>query len=81
MSVDVLPEQQRAWVRFVFDGVPGAAEEEEASVAYTEILADFPEDWKVEIEFVRTPAPEPMEHLRLLVFLRCEGDGSAPARG
>jgi hypothetical protein len=74
VSVEVSPEQRRAWVRFIFDGEPSADEEETASVAHTEILSDFVDEWTVELEIVRIPAPQRMGHLRLLVFERCEDE-------
>ncbi len=72
VSVEVIPEQRRAWVRFIFDTEPSPAEEETASVAHTEIATDFVDEWTVELEVVRTPAPGRMEHRRWLVFHRCE---------
>ncbi len=45
VSVEVIPEQRRAWVRFIFDGKPSPDEEETASVAHTEILSDFVDEW------------------------------------
>jgi hypothetical protein len=74
VSVEVSPEQRRASVRFIFDGEPSPYEEETASVAHTEILSDFVDEWAVELEMVRTPAPQRMEHLRLVVFQRCEDE-------
>ncbi len=74
VSVEFIPEQRRAWVRFIFDGKPSPDEEETASVAHTEILTDFVDEWTVELEMVRTPAPQRMEHLRLVVFHRCEDE-------
>src|SRR5262249_18957388 len=38
VSVDVIPEEKRSWIRFIFDGEPPAAEAETASVACTEIM-------------------------------------------
>lgn len=74
VSVEIIPEQRRAWVRFIFDGEPSPTEKETASAAHTEILTDFVDELMVELEMVRTPAPQRMQHLRLLVFHRCEDE-------
>src|SRR5438067_1275574 len=74
VSVDVVPGEKRAWIRFVFDGVPPPEEEETASCACTEILTDFIDDWVFETEMVETPYPEKIAHRRIVVFARCEDD-------
>jgi hypothetical protein len=74
VSVDVVPEEKRAWIRFVFDGEPPPAEAEAASVACTEIMTDFVDDWVFDTEIVATPFPERMAHLRMVVFARCEDE-------
>jgi hypothetical protein len=74
VSVEAVPERQLAWVRFTFDAEPGPSELGTAAVAHTEILADFEDEWTVELEIARTPAPLPMEHRRILVFHRCEDE-------
>jgi hypothetical protein len=74
VSVDVVPEQKRAWVRFIFDGEPSLAEAEAASCACTEIITDFVDDWVFDTEVVATPFPEKMAHRRLVVFARCEDE-------
>ncbi len=74
VSVDVIPEEKRAWIRFIFDGEPPAAEAETASVACTEIMTDFVDDWTFDTEFVVTPYPQKMAHRRMAVFARCEDD-------
>lgn len=74
VSVDVVPEEKQAWIRFVFDGQPPPEEEETASCASTEIIADFFDDWVFETEMVVTPSPAKIPNRRLVVFERCEDD-------
>ena len=56
VSVDVVPEQKRAWLRFIFDGKRPSAEQETASCASTEILSDYADDWDMDTDIVYTPA-------------------------
>ena len=72
VSVEVRPADRVAWVRFVFDGEPSPAVREAASCAHTELLADFIDEWSVELELIACSAPGRMEHRRWLVYHRCE---------
>jgi hypothetical protein len=88
VSLDYDSGKQRVWVRFTFDGQPSESVRDAASCAGTEVLADYPEGWDITEEFVVCPAPDPMEHRRLLVYHRCEDSwvtdaepGAAPDRG
>lgn len=72
VSLDCDASQHRVWVRFTFDGPPSESVRDAASCAGTEILADCPEGWDIDEEFVVSPAPAPMVHRRLLVYHRGE---------
>jgi len=72
VSVDIDPESCRIWARFIFDDEPSETVRDTAACAGTEIIADYPESWDITEEFVACPAPTKMEHLRLLVYHRCE---------
>lgn len=72
VSLDIELHTRLIRVRYVFDGPPAESARDAASRAGSEILSDYPEGWDVAEEFVATPAPGPMEHLRLLVYHRCE---------
>jgi hypothetical protein len=73
VSLDIVPDERRLGIRFVFDGDPSEPVRNAASCAATEVLSDYP-DWEVAEEYVTTPAPLRIEHLRLLVYARCEDE-------
>jgi hypothetical protein len=71
-------ELKSAWsIRFVFDGEPSESQLEEAKVATTEILADFP-DWDYSDEFLFIAAPTKIPSLDWVVFARCEYEWVGP---
>lgn len=72
VSVDADPNRQQLAIRFVFDGEPSESVREAASCAATEMIADYPDPWTIDEEHVVCPAPAQMEHLRHLVYARCE---------
>jgi hypothetical protein len=72
VSVDCDTGRHRVWVRFIFDGPQSESVRDAAACAGTEVLADYPEGWDITEEFVVCPAPDRMEHRRLLVYHRCE---------
>ena len=78
VSVDVDPERQRLAVRFVFDGEPSESVRDTASCAAAEMIADRPQGWTIGEDIVICRAPEPMKHLRHLVYARCEDDWVTP---
>lgn len=78
VSVDIAPSQKLVKIRFIFDGQPSESDRDTAYCAGTEIIAQYPEGWMIDEEFVDCPAPRPMEHLRLLVYHRCEDDWVSP---
>lgn len=73
VSVDVDPQSRRVSVRFVFDGEVSEAVRDAAACAGTEILSDYP-DWDVDEQFLNVRAPLQIEHLRFVVYARCEDD-------
>jgi len=72
VSLDRDDGAHRIWVRFFFDGEPSESVRDAAACAGTEILSDYPDEWDVTEEFVVCPAPQQIEHRRLLVYHRCE---------
>jgi biofilm PGA synthesis protein PgaA len=64
--------------RFVFDGEPSEFVRDAASCAGTEMIADLPDPWTINEDFVVCPAPARMEHLRHVVYARCEDDWVSP---
>ena len=72
VSVDVDVEACRVWTRFIFDGEPSESARDAAACAVAEIIADYPQGWDITDEFVVSPAPSKMDHLRLMIYHRCE---------
>lgn len=58
--------------RFVFDTTVADQDRELLSDAATEIIADFPAPYMIDVEFLVLPPPQQMVHLQHLVFLRAE---------
>jgi len=88
VSLDYHLGEHRVWVRFIFDGEPGGVVRDAAGCAGSEILSDLPDGWDISEEFIVCPAPDRMQHRRLLVYHRCEDSwvtdpysGVAPDRG
>jgi hypothetical protein len=78
VSVDTDPESKRVSVRFVFDGEPSESVRDAASCAAAEMIADYPDPWTIHEDYVVCPAPARMEHLRHIVYARCEDAWVSP---
>ena len=72
VSVEADPDERVIRFRFVFDGPPSESAVDAAQAAATELVADFDNAWSVDEQHVVRPAPEPMAHLRRLLYHRCE---------
>ena len=64
--------------RCIFDGPPSENDRELLSMAATEIIADFNEPYLIDEQYLGIPYPQPMEHLRYLIFLRYEINNDHP---
>jgi len=72
-SVDLDPVQKIVVVRFVFAREPSESEQDAAGCAGTEMIADYPDPWTIEEEFVVCPPPNHRtEHRKWNVYERCE---------
>jgi hypothetical protein len=71
-AVSVDAGGSKIYYRCIFDGKPTEDEWELLSVAATEIIADFPEPYTIEEEYLHITHPGMMEHLKYVVFLRHE---------
>ena len=58
--------------RCIFDGPPSEDDWELLSIAATEIIADFDAPYTIDDQYLAIPYPQPMEHLRYLIYLRYE---------
>ena len=71
-AVSVDADGSKIYYRCIFDGKPTEDEWELLSIAATEMIADFPEPYTIEEEYLHIPYPSMMEHLKHVVFLRHE---------
>lgn len=78
VSADADPATRMIHLRFVFAREPSDSERDAASIAGTNVLAAYPGTWDILEEYLVVPANEPMSHLRLLVYHRCEDDWVGP---
>lgn len=76
-SIQADPFRKLIRLRFEYDGDPSAEAHECGSVAATEVVADFPEPWSIEVEYVARPVPSRCQPLEHLVCLRHEGGAAA----
>lgn len=72
VSVELDRECRRLTVRFVFDGEPSESVRDAASCAGTEMIADRPDGWTIDEQIVVCEAPAQADHLRHVVYARCE---------
>jgi len=71
-------EAEKTWaIRFVFDGHASESQLEAARVAVTEIVTDHL-DWVFSEEYLFVAAPARIEHLKWLVYHRCEDEWVGP---
>lgn len=70
VSVDV--DKHTIYYRCIFDDEPTEIERDLLSVAATEVIADFPEPYDIEEEYLVIPKSGKMNHLKHLVFHRYE---------
>ena len=59
--------------RFVFDGDPDEDARRLLGCAAAEIIADYPESYTINEEYLAIPSPADMPYLRHIVFMRYEG--------
>lgn len=72
VSMEIDRNRSTIYVRCIFDGEPSEYDRELLSVAATEVIADYSEPFTIEDEYIDITCPNPMSHLRLLIYLRHE---------
>jgi hypothetical protein len=76
-SIQAEPFRKLITVRFEYAGTPSDEAQESGSCAATEVIADFPEPWRIEEEHVGRPLPAKCQPLEHLVYLRHERGNAA----
>ncbi|AQQ68268.1 hypothetical protein Mag101_11910 [Microbulbifer agarilyticus] len=73
ISFKLSPDGRNLVARFIFDGEASEEAREVASVALTNLLANYSESHRsFKEQMMAVPFPQKMEHLPLLVYLRNE---------
>jgi hypothetical protein len=82
VSFDLSPDGEELKARFEFDGDPTEDELECASVAMTNIFADYSKNHrKYTEEIINVPYPKKLNFLRLVAFLRNEDEWTSWIKG
>jgi hypothetical protein len=71
-SIELDPSAQLVRVRFEYDGPPDPAVKESCSAAATELIADFPAPWDLDMEHRVVPYPERLAGLKHVAYRRAE---------
>jgi len=71
-SIELDPSSQLVRVRFEYDGQPDPAVKESCSGAATEVIADFPAPWDLDIQHRVVPYPERLVGLKHVAYQRAE---------
>jgi hypothetical protein len=71
-SIDLDPGAQLVHVRFEYDGEPDAAVKENCSGAATEVIADFPAPWDLDVQHRVVPYPKRLAGLNHVAYRRVE---------
>ena len=71
-SIELDPGSQLVRVRFEYDGQPDSATKESCSGAATEVIADFPAPWDLDVQHRAVPYPERLVGLKHVAYRRAE---------
>jgi len=71
-SIELDPDSQLVRVRFEWDGPPDPAVKEGCSGAATELIADFPAPWDLDVQHRVVPYPERLAGLKHVAYRRTE---------
>jgi len=71
-SIELDPSSQLVRVRFEYDGPPDPAVKESCSGAATEVIADFPAPWDLDVQHRVVPYPERLTGLKYVAYRRAE---------
>lgn len=71
-SIELDPGSQLVRIRFEYDGEPDAAVKESCSGAATEVIADFPAPWDLDLQHRAVPYPHRLAGLEHVAYRRAE---------
>jgi len=71
-SIELDPSSQLVRVKFEYDGQPDPAVKESCSDAATEVIADFPAPWDLDVQHRVVPYPEQLVGLKHVAYRRAE---------
>ena len=71
-SIELDPSSQLLRVRFEYDGPPDPAVKEICSGAATEVIADFPAPWDLDVQHRVVPFPKRLTGLKYVAYRRAE---------
>jgi hypothetical protein len=71
-SIELDPGSQLVHVRFEYDGAPDPAVKESCSGAATEVIADFPAPWELDVQHRVVPYPGRLMGLKHVAYRRAE---------
>ena len=71
-SIELDPGSQLVRVRFEYDGQPDPAVKDSCSAAATEIIADFPAPWDLDLQHRVVPYPHRLAGLEHVEYQRAE---------
>ena len=71
-SIELDPSAQLVRVRFEYDGPPDPAVKESCSGAATEVIADFPAPWDLDVQHRVVPHSERLVGLKYVAYRRAE---------
>ena len=71
-SIELDSNSQLVRVRFEYDGPPDPAVKESCSGAATEVIADFPAPWDLDVQHHVVPYPKRLTGLEYVAYRRAE---------
>jgi hypothetical protein len=71
-SIELDPRSQLVRVRFEYDGPPDPTVKESCSSAATEVIADFPAPWDLDVQHQVVPYPRRLSGLEHVAYKRAE---------
>ena len=71
-SIELDASSQLVRVRFEYDGEPAPVVKESCAIAATEVIADFPAPWDLDVQHRVVPCPERLVGLKHVAYRRAE---------